>query len=264
MVAFVTDYIHSCSVCSHSKSLHHKPFGPIDSSQSVNDLGLYIDGFHRGLPLSEGRDTILVVVCCLTKMALFIPTFHDIDAEDLARIFLSQVFAKHGTLADIVSDRGKHFILWFWRSLCQLLGIKSNLSTAYHPETDGKTECVNQILEQYLQVYVNYQQDDWVNLLPLAEFAYNNTSHSATMVTHSSPTRASIPNLKCPLNLLCRRLLTKSLQISRNCTDTFVTRSGVPSSSTRPILHCDAALSPIQGQRHCLAGIAEHTNHTPL
>src|SRR5882724_7951224 len=104
--------------------------------------------FIEGLPLSDGKDTILVVVCHLTKMALFIPSLRDIKAEDLARIFLSQVFAKHGTPTDIVSDRGKHFILRFWQSLCQLLGIKANLLTAYHPETDGQTEQVNQILEQ--------------------------------------------------------------------------------------------------------------------
>src|SRR5882672_8486908 len=137
----------------------------------------------KGLPLSEGHDTILVVVGHITKMALFIPTFRDIDAEDLAHIFLSQVFAKHGMPTNIVSDQGKHFISHFWRSLCQLLSIKANLLTAYHLETDGQTKRVNQILEQYLWIYINYQQDDWVDFLPLAEFAYNNTSHSATMVT---------------------------------------------------------------------------------
>jgi len=73
---------------------------------------------------------------------------------------------KHGTLTDIVSNWGKHFISHFWWSLFQLLGTKANLSTAYHPETDSQTERVNQILEQYLWVYINYQQDDWVNLLP--------------------------------------------------------------------------------------------------
>src|SRR5882724_5800865 len=139
--------------------------------------------FIEGLPLSYGHDTILVVVCHVTKMALFIPTFCDIDTEDLACIFLSQVSAKHRILTDIVSNRGKHFISQFWWSLCRLLGIKANLSTAYHPETDGQTKCVNQILEQYLRVYINYQKDDWVNLLPLAEFVYNNTLHSVTMVT---------------------------------------------------------------------------------
>jgi len=134
--------------------------------------------FIEGLPLSDGHDIILVVVCRLINMALFIPTFRNIDAEDLACIFLSQVFAKHGTPTDIVSDRGKHFISRFWQLLCQLLGIKANLSTAYHPETDGQTEHVNQILEQYLRVYVNYQQDVWVNLLPLAEFALCDYGHS--------------------------------------------------------------------------------------
>src|SRR5882724_2174565 len=184
MVAFVTDYIHSCSVCSRSKSLHHKPFGPhcfLPISQHPWD-SISMDFIER-LALSDGHNTILVVVCHLTKMALFIPTFCDIDAQDLACIFLSHIFAKHGTPTDIVSDWGKHFISQFWRSLCQLLDNKANLSTTYHPETDGQTERVNQILKQYLRVYINYQQDNWVDLLPFAEFAYNNTSQSATMVT---------------------------------------------------------------------------------
>src|SRR5882672_7902731 len=155
--------------------------------------------FIEGLPPSVGHDTILVVVCCLTKMALFIPTFRDIDSEDLAQIFLSQVFAKHGTPTNIVSDRGKHFISCFWRSLFQLLGIKANLSMAYHPETDRQTEQVNQILEQYLRIYSNYQQDDWVKFLPLAEFAYNNTSHLATMVTPLFTNRGFHPKLEVSL-----------------------------------------------------------------
>src|SRR5882724_1009559 len=106
--------------------------------------------FIEGLPLSNGNHMILVVVCHLTKMALFIPTFHEIEAEVLAHVFLSQVFAKHGTPTDIVSNRAKHFISQFWKSLCQLLDIKANLSTAYHPKTNSQTERVNQILEQYL------------------------------------------------------------------------------------------------------------------
>ena len=96
--------------------------------------------FIEGLPLSNGYDTILVIVCRLSKMGLFIPTVQDIDAEDLAMIFLVHVFSKHGTPTDIISDWGKHFISRFWRSLCQLLDIKANLSTAYHPETNGQTE----------------------------------------------------------------------------------------------------------------------------
>src|SRR5882724_10959842 len=170
--------------------------------------------FIEGLPLSDGCDTILVVVCCLTKMALFIPTFQDIDAEDLAHIFLSQVFAKHGTPTEIVSDQGKHFISHFWWLRFQLLGIKANLSMAYHPETNGQTKWVNQILEQYLWVYFNYQQDDWVNLLPWLSL------HTTTLCTLQpwSPlsllTRVFILNSKCPLNLLCQTLLARSYGIT--------------------------------------------------
>jgi len=96
--------------------------------------------FIEGLPLSEGHNTILVIICHLSKMALFIPTYRDIDAEDLALIFLVHVFSKHGTPLDIISDQGKHFISQFWRSLCCFLDIKVNLSMAYHPEIDGQTE----------------------------------------------------------------------------------------------------------------------------
>jgi len=131
----------------------------------------------EGLPMSSGYDTILVIVCCLTKMALFIATRATDTSEDLAQLYLCHVFSKHGTPSDIVSDRGKTFMSDFWSLLCHLLHIKRNLSTAYHPETDGQTERLNQILEQYLRIYINYDQDNWYDLLPLAEFAYNNTCY---------------------------------------------------------------------------------------
>src|SRR6266481_3986768 len=132
LVRFVTDYVHSCTTCRRTKAIHHKPFGPhqfLPIAQCPWD-SISMD-FIEGLPLSEGHDTILVVVCCLTKMVLFIHTYRDIDAEDLAMIFLVQVFSKHGTPSDIVLNHGKHFISHFWRSPCKLLGIKANLSTAY-------------------------------------------------------------------------------------------------------------------------------------
>ena len=117
-------------------------------------------------------------------------------------LFLRYVFTKHGTPSNIISDRGKHFTSGFWISLCEILGIKGNLSTAYHPKTDGQTERVNQILEQYLRIYINYQQDDWAHLLPLAEFAYNNTAHSATQVTPFFVNKGFHPKLKVSLTLV--------------------------------------------------------------
>ncbi|MBW0564030.1 hypothetical protein O181_103745, partial [Austropuccinia psidii MF-1] len=86
-------------------------------------------------------------------MAIFIPTYGLITALDLAQIFISQVFSKHGLPVSVVSDRCSLFVSSFWTNLCQKLKISRDLSTAIHPETDGQTERENQILEQYLWMY---------------------------------------------------------------------------------------------------------------
>ncbi|MBW0488303.1 hypothetical protein O181_028018 [Austropuccinia psidii MF-1] len=83
-------------------------------------------------------------------------------------------------LQKIVSDRGPLFVSSFWTNLCQQLKITRDLSTAYHPETEGQTERVNQILEQYLWMYVSYHKDDWNTWPPLSEVVYNNSDHSST------------------------------------------------------------------------------------
>jgi transposase InsO family protein len=86
----------------------------------------------------------------------------------------------NGTPRVVVSDRGPQFIAGFTCKLYKLLGIKLAMSTAYHPQTDGQTECVNQVLEGYLHTFTSQQQDDWDGLLPMGEFFYNNSVHSST------------------------------------------------------------------------------------
>src|SRR3981189_2744602 len=100
-----------------------------------------------------------------------------------ARLFLRHVWKLHGLPDAVISDRGPQFIADFTRELYRLLGIKRSTSTAYHPQSDGQTERVNQEMEQFLRVFINEQQNDWEELLPLAEFAYNNHSHSSTQDT---------------------------------------------------------------------------------
>ncbi|MBW0513159.1 hypothetical protein O181_052874 [Austropuccinia psidii MF-1] len=112
-------------------------------------------------------------------MEIFNPTSGIITSLELAQILISHVFSKHGIPVRLVSDRGSLFASSFWTNLCQQLKISRKLSTSFHPETDGQTDRVNQILEQYLQIYVSYHQDDWNTWLPLAEFAYNNAEHSS-------------------------------------------------------------------------------------
>ena len=156
MSTFITNYIRSCSKCRHAKSIHHKPFGPLHflpiGERPWDSISM---DFIEGLPASDSYNMILVIVNCLTKMALFIPTFSSINSRGVAMLFLCYVFTKHGTPSDIISDQGKHFTSRFWTSLCEILGIKGNLSTAYHPKTDGQTERVNQILKQYLRIYTS-------------------------------------------------------------------------------------------------------------
>ncbi|MBW0502298.1 hypothetical protein O181_042013 [Austropuccinia psidii MF-1] len=113
-------------------------------------------------------------------MAIFIPSYGTFNALDLAQIFMNNVFSKHVIPASVASDRGSLFFSSFWTQLCQKLKISRDLSTALHPETDGQTERGNQILEQYLQMYVGCHHYDWHNCLPLAEFAYNDSEKSST------------------------------------------------------------------------------------
>jgi len=132
------------------------------------------------LPLSSGHDAVMTVVDSVSKQAHFIPTHTTVTAEGAARLFLHQVWKLHGLPTCVVSDRGPQFVARFTRELYRLLGIKLASSTAWHPQTDGQTERINQELDQYLRLFVNKRQDDWYDLLPLAEFQHNNHVHSAT------------------------------------------------------------------------------------
>src|SRR5882724_7343356 len=123
------------------------------------------------------------VVDSVGKRAHFIPTNTTITALGAARLFLHNIWKLHGLPHSIVSDRGPQFVVEFTRELYRLLGITLLMTTAYHPQVDGQTERVNQELEQYLRVFVNECQDDWDELLPTAEFQYNNHIHSSTQQT---------------------------------------------------------------------------------
>jgi transposase InsO family protein len=110
-------------------------------------------------------------------------------------LFLHHIWKHHGLPRTIVPDRGTQFASRLWQRLCQRLGIPTKLSTAYHPETDGQSENSNQTLEQYLRAYVNYPQDDWVNWLPLAEFAANNHKSATTGVTPFYAVYGQLPRM---------------------------------------------------------------------
>jgi len=136
--------------------------------------------FVTGLPLSDSHDAIWVVVDRLTKQRHLVPCSTAVDAEELATLFIREIFRLHGLPRTIISDRGPQFASRFWKHLCSCLSIDPRLSTAFHPQPDGQTERMNATMEQYLRAYVNYQQDDWVKFLPITEFAANNQTSETT------------------------------------------------------------------------------------
>jgi IS30 family transposase len=139
--------------------------------------------FIEQLPDSKGFTAILVVVDRFTKQALFILTHDTITSAQLAELFIIHVFSKHGVPSHVTSDRGSEFVSRFFRSLGKALNMRLHFTSGYHPEGNGQMERVNQTLEQYLQIYCNFQQDNWHTLLPIAEFCYNNTPSSTTGVS---------------------------------------------------------------------------------
>jgi len=116
-------------------------------------------------------------------MAHFTGLQQNTTAKEVAEGFLQEVWKLHRLQSEIIWDMDAKFAGEFWESLCKRLGIKRKISTAYHPQTDGQTERVNQVLGGYLRIFVNYNQDDWYHHLPLAKYAYNNSVTSAHDMT---------------------------------------------------------------------------------
>jgi len=116
-------------------------------------------------------------------MAHYIPTTTEVNLKGIARRFLDNIFRLHGLPDSIVSHHGTQFVSSFTCALTDLLGIQQKISMAFHSQNDGQTERVNAIVEQYLREYCNYQQDNWSELVSMAEFSYNNTLSATLGIT---------------------------------------------------------------------------------
>ena len=185
----VRDYISQCDVCNKVKPSRHKPYGLLQPLPAPTGPWKSISmDFITKLPKSKEPftgltyDSILVICDRMTKYSYFMPYRESSTAEDLSYVYLRNIFANHGLPEEIISDRDKLFTSKFWKSLMKLLDTKHKPSTAFHPPTDGQTERTNQTLEQYLRCYLNYRQTNWVELLPMAQFCFNNHK-SATGIT---------------------------------------------------------------------------------
>jgi len=181
---WIRDDVRSGNECQHSKSPRHAKSGllqPLEvpyaawSSISTN--------FITQLPEWQGKTQIMVVVDRFTKRAHFIGLHDNATAKDVADTFLLEVWKLQGLPTEIISDIDTKFSGEFWESLFKMVGVKRRMSTAYHPQTYGQTERTNQVLEGYLRTFGNYDQNNWYQLLPLAEHPYNNSATNAHKVT---------------------------------------------------------------------------------
>ena len=145
------------------KNRAEMPVGKLRPNQIPERLWQYISvDFITKLPMSKGHDSILVVCDRFSKMSHFVATIAKTMAEGLVRLFRDYVWKLHRLPESVISDKGPQFAVGLTRELNKMLGIETKLSTAYHPQTDGQTERTNQELEQYLRIYVNHRQNNWL------------------------------------------------------------------------------------------------------
>lgn len=197
MTDSVSRYVKSCHTCKRSKTYREGKQGllkplPIPD-RYWQDISI---DFITPLPICTryGRSYqhIMVVVDRLSKKKKFIP-LDSLEVEAVVQAFIEWVWREEGYPFTIISDRGTQFTAHFWKRLCERIGTKPKLSTAFHPETDGQTENANASLKQYLRAYVSYFQDDWVDWLPIAEFEANSDRSASTGVAPFLLTKGYIP-----------------------------------------------------------------------
>ena len=179
--ADVNRYVAGCERCQRTKPRRQMPQAPLNPNEAPPRPWHTVSGDLIGeLPESDGYNAICVFVDRFSKQIHVIPMHVILSAEGMANLFKDHIYRLHGMPRKFISDRGPQFESAFSREIYRLLGITANPSTAYHPQTDGQTERMNQEIEQYLRLFINYRQNDWANWLSLAEFSYNDKRQAAT------------------------------------------------------------------------------------
>jgi hypothetical protein len=174
--------------------------------------------FITHLPVSNGFDLIMVVVDHgLSKGVVYVPCTAKIDAMGTAQKFINHVWKRYGLPSIIISDCGLQFASKVFQELCNALQIKHRMSTAYHLQTDGEMEQVNQELETYLQIFCGTELRNWSTYLPMAEFAHNNRAHEVSRMTpfqiiygtEVTGIPTAFPTIKAPTVEQCLTEITK-------------------------------------------------------
>ncbi|GJY28172.1 putative reverse transcriptase domain-containing protein [Tanacetum coccineum] len=184
MKANIATYVSKCLTCAKVKAEHQKPSGLLVQPEIPEWKWEKITmDFVTKLPkTANGYDTIWVIVDRLTKSAYFLPMRENDPMEKLMKLYMKKVVTRHGVLVSIISDCDGRFTSLFWQALHKALGTRLDMSTAYHPETDGQSERTIQTLEDMLRACVLDFGKSWDRHLPLVEFSYNNSYHTSIKV----------------------------------------------------------------------------------
>jgi len=157
----VGKYVEGCDLCQRMKNRTEEPVGKLKLSEVPQKTWTHLTvDFITKLLVVAGKDGILVVCNRLSKMTHFVATTEGTSAEGLVRLFRDNVWKLHGLPESVVSDRGPQFAAELTKKLNRMLGIKTKLSTTFHPQTDGQTERMNQEVKQYLRFFIEHRQKD--------------------------------------------------------------------------------------------------------
>ena len=184
MKAFVKEYMAGCAVCQQNKTITQRNQPPLQligpEEKPLPFVTMSVD-FVVKLPLSKGSDSILTVTdqgC--TKAVILVPCREDMGAEAVAELFKERVFPYTGIPTKLISDRDTRFTSSWFKELCCALGVDQNISTAYHPQTDGQSERTKQTMEGLLRIFCNHQADNWVEWLAMVQYIINSRPSSTT------------------------------------------------------------------------------------
>ena len=157
------------------------PLQPIGPEEKPLPFATMSVDFVVKLPLSKGSDSILTVTdqgC--TKAIILVPCREDMGVEAIAELFKERVFPYTGIPTKLISDWDTRFMSSWFKELCHALGIDQNMSTAYHPQTDGQSECTNQTMEGLLRIFCNHQANNWAEWLAVVQYIINSRPSSTT------------------------------------------------------------------------------------
>ena len=186
MKTTITNYIKGCTTCQSRKNNPTNPkppLFPITSDEYTLPFTSIALDFIVKLLQSNNYNTILTITDTFSKASIFIPCNETIDAEQTTTLYATYILPHYGLPSRIISDRDPRFTSSFSRKLCRLLQVDQNISTAYHPQTDGQSERTNQWVEQYLRIFGNFHRNDWSHWLPLAQYTHNSWPNATTKKT---------------------------------------------------------------------------------